>query len=131
MAINYEKIAKTAERLILESGRSITLVRPSETPIDATKPWNGSQSSEETLTLPGVQLLPNAVRVFGLSALGDATELRGLLELNERVYIVFQGTADISTFNFVRDGGIDYQIQGTQELKPGDVILLGFIGVRR
>lgn len=132
MAINYTKLAAKAQKLITDAGRSITLVRKNETPVDPAKPWNGSiVSPETTLVVPAVQLLPNAVRVFGLSALGDASKLDGLLSVSEYVYILFQGEADLHQFTFVRDGGIDFNIEATQALKPANTTLLGFIGVRR
>lgn len=132
MAINYVKLAAKAQKLITDGGRTITLVRQNETPIDAAKPWNGSiPAPETTLNVPAMQLLPNAVRVFGLSALGDASKLDGLLSVSEYVYILFQGEIDLHQFTFVRDGGIDFNIEATQALKPANTTLLGFIGVRR
>ncbi|MAD98777.1 MAG: hypothetical protein Unbinned200contig1000_15 [Prokaryotic dsDNA virus sp.] len=131
MAIDYAKLAATAQRLITDAGRTITLVRPTESPADPTQPWNGPSGGETTLDVPGVQLLPNSVRIFGLSALGDANEFRGLVTYSELVYVVFPGENDLSQFTFVRDNGIDFQIEATQELKPKDVTLVGYIGVRR
>lgn len=131
MAIDYAKLAETSKRLITEAGRTVTLVRPSEVPADPSKPWDGPTQTEITIDVPGVQLLPNAVRVFGLSALGDANEFRGLVTFSELVYIVFAGETDLSQFTIVRDQGVDYQIEATQELKPKDVTLVGYIGVRR
>ena len=132
MAVNYEKLSLKARKLITDNGRTITLVRQNETPIDMTKPWNGSLAAPETtLEVPAMQLLPNAVRVFGLSALGDASKLDGLLSVSEYVYVLFQGEVNLHQFTFVRDGGIDFNIEATQALKPANTTLLGFIGVRR
>lgn len=134
MAIDYTKLALKAQKLVTDAGRTITLVRPNETPADLTQPWNGppaAQVGETTLDVPGVQLLPNAVRIFGLSALGDAKEFQGLITYSEFVYVIFQGEIDIATYTLVRDGGVDYQIEATQALKPANTTLLGFIGVRR
>ena len=132
MAIDYDKLALTAERLVTESGRTIELVMTSKTPDDVTKPWRGNTSAGETvLEVPGIQLLPNAVRVFDLSALGDANEFRGLVTYSELVYVIFQGEANLEDYTLVRDGGVDFQIQSTQALKPASKTLLGFIGVRR
>ena len=38
--VDYVKLAKVSDRLIKANGRSIILVRPSETPADANQPWN-------------------------------------------------------------------------------------------
>lgn len=129
MAIDYAALAVLAERLVTEAGRTVDLVRVSETPVDSNTPWSGVDSAEVVLTVPAVQLIPNAVRVFGLSALGDAGKLDGLVSVSELVYIVFAGETDLKQFTLVRDGQ-DYGIEATQSLKPANTTLLGFIGVR-
>jgi len=139
MSIDYAKIAAKSQDLITKSGRTITLVKPVSELIDTSKPWNGpvadatppDATKETRLVIPGVQVIPNAVRVFGLSALGAGSEFRGLITYSELVYIVFQGEEPLEDYTFVRDNGIDYGIQAVQSLKPADVTLLGFIGVRR
>lgn len=128
---DYVKLAATANRLVTESGRNITLVRKSRTPKDVSKPWLGNTDDETTLVVPGVQMMPAAVRIFGLAALGDSSEFRGLVRYAELVYVVFQGENDLKNFTIVRDGGIDYKIEATQTLKPANTTLLGFIGVSR
>jgi len=132
MAINYTKLATKAQQLITESGRTVALIRKNETPIDVTKPWNGSLSTPDTeLIVPAVQVMPNAVRVFGLSALGDASRLDGLISLSELVYIVFAGENDLHQYSQVLDEGVYYNIEATQSLRPAQITLVGFIGVRR
>jgi len=127
---DYVKLAATAERLVRESGRTITLVNPTGTLIDEDKPWLGRQEGEELLSVPGVQLMPAAVRIFGLAALGEASEFRGLITYSELVYVIFAGEADLRSYPIVRDG-VDYQVEATQSLKPANTTLLGFLGVRR
>ena len=132
--INYEKLALKAQKLVTDAGRTVTLVKPSVTPGDPSQPWNGPNDptvGEVTFEVPGVQLLPNAVRIFGLAALGDANEFRGLITYSELVYIIFQGEEELEEYTIVRDGGVDFQIEATQALKPANTTLLGFIGVRR
>lgn len=140
MAVDYTKMAALAKRLITENGRTVQLVRPNETATDPAKPWLGSVAGTPTLvSVPAVQLLPNQVRIFGLSALGLAGTLegtpneaaKGLVQLSELVYIVYPEGNDLRVFTHVRDGGVDYTIEATQELRPGNAIVLGFIGVRR
>ena len=131
MAVNYAKLALTAKRLISENGRTIQLIRPSEIAVDPEAPWNGGTSTEISFDVPAVQLLPNAVRIFGLSALGEAGMMQGLVSVAELVYVVFQEELDLKQFTFVRDGGIDFTIEAVQMLKPANTTILGFIGVRR
>jgi len=132
MSINYIKLAATAQKLVIQNGRSITLIRNNETPIDPARPWNGSEPTPDTeLIVPAVQLMPNAVRVFGLSALGDASILDGLISLSEYVYVVFAGENDLHQYSRVLDEGVYYSIQATQSLRPATTTLVGYIGVRR
>jgi hypothetical protein len=129
---DYAPIAAKVDAALIKYGREITLTKYSETPADATKPWNGRDpSGDTTLTVNALQLLPNAVRIFGLSALGESSRLEGMLNVLDYVYIAYIGTAEISDFTYVTDGGVDYIIEATQELKPEDVNLLAYIGVRR
>lgn len=132
MAINYTKLAAKAQQLVTQSGRTVSLIRKNETPIDNAKPWNGSLAAPETaLVVPAIQLLPNAVRIFGLAALGDANRLDGLISLSEYVYIVFAGENDLHQYTQVLDEGVYFNIEATQSLRPAEITLLGYIGVRR
>lgn len=129
MAIDYVKLAATAKRLITESGRTITLLKPVD-PDPVAREWNNPAQYEE-LIVPAVQVMPNQVRVFGLSALGDATRLDGLFTVSEKVYILFAGEAILDDFTALVDEGVEQAIEATQTLKPATVTLLGFVGTRR
>ena len=131
---DYVKLAETANRLVKESGRTIQLIKSPTQLADDNEPWNGPSNvtqGEVSVTVPAVQLLPAAVRIFGLAALGEASEFRGLITYSELVYVIFQGEQPLQEFTTVLDNGVRYQIQATQALKPADTTLLGFIGVRR
>lgn len=133
MKFDYSRPLAVAKRQIDRFGRQIELVRPTEVKADPDRPWRGISGSETPFILPvqAVQATPNQVRIFDLSALGESGKLEGLVQISEIIYIVFQGENDLRQFTFVRDDGIDYVIQATQALKPGDTTLLGFLGVRR
>lgn len=128
--VDYVKLAATAERLVAKNGREITLVRKSETPTDPTKPWKGPQAGETLLPLRAVFVPPNTVRQFGITSLGQGTEFVDLLAFSEQIAIVFQGQNDVREYTTLRDG-VDWNILGIQVLKPADINLLAFIGVRR
>lgn len=138
---DYDKLAKKAEKLVTNAGRTVTLVKPVKTLTNPSQPWNGPAApnpgsgnpddDEIKLPVPGVQLLPNSVRIFGLLALGDANKFEGLVTYSELVYIIFAGEENLESYTFVRDDGIDYAINATQQLKPANTTLLGFVGVRR
>jgi hypothetical protein len=74
---------------------------------------------------------PNTVRQFGLSALGQGTEFDDLITFSDYIAIFFPGTTDCRQFSKVQDGSEEFGIIGLQILKPGDVQLLGFVGIRR
>ena len=130
---NYIRARNKAQELITRFGRQITLVRPTQIKQNPDRPWKGPDQTvpPQILVIPGIQLLPNQVRVFQLSALGEASMLEGAILVSELVYIVFQGETDIRDFSFVEDNGVKYHINATQALKPADITLLGYIGVRR
>lgn len=129
--VDYNRFSEVASRLIKNNGRSISLIRLNETPDDPQKPWKGPSGAETTVAVNGVFVPPNTVRQFGLSALGEGTEFKDLVSFSEQIIIVSQGDEDIRKFTSVLDGGVRWGIIGTQVLKPGTKILLGFIGVRR
>lgn len=130
--VDYVKLQKTAIRLIKKNGREITLIGLNETAADTSKPWKGPATGGETdLIVSGVFVPPNTVRQFGLTALGEGTEFMDLITLSEQVIIIAQGDIDIRTFTEVLDRSERWGIIGMQVLRPGDVTLLSFIGVRR
>ena len=130
--VDYTRLATTAARLIKNNGRSITFVRLNETPANSDRPWKGPASGgETTLALNGVFVPPNTVRQFGLTALGEGTELRDLVAFSEQIIITAQGDNDLRQFTSVIDGGVRWGVIGLQVLQPGDTRLLAFVGVRR
>ena len=129
----YASKVATAKRLINKRGRSIELIRLDESAANTSRPWKGPPStpSETTLPLKGVFVPPNTVRQFGLSALGLGTQLEDMISMSDQVIIVAQGEVDLRIFTEVLDDGMRWGIFASQILKPGDVTLLGFLGVRR
>lgn len=132
--VDYIKLQTTAIRLVKENGREITLIKLDETPADSNKPWVGpttaNDSSSDVITR-GVFVPPNTVRQFGLTALGEGTEVEGLLTKSEQVVIIAQGDIDVRDFSKIIDRGEEWGIIGYQVLRPGDTGVLSFIGVRR
>lgn len=128
---DYASLVTTVDELLTEFGREITLIKLSETPNDTAKPWNGPISDNETVTFKCAQLLPNQVRIFGLSALGESTELTNMINHSDIVYVGYGGQINVGDYTYVEDGGVQYLINATQELKPADTVLLNYIGVNR
>lgn len=128
--VDYVKLAATAKRLVAKNGREITFVRQSEIALDPLKPWNGPQAGETLFTTRGVFVPPNTVRQFGLSALGEGTEFIDLIAFSEQIVILYQEQEDIRLYTTLRDG-VDWNIIGTQVLRPAELNVLAFVGVRR
>lgn len=132
--VDYVKLQNTAIRLIKSNGREITLVKLDETAADSAKPWQGPtvvNDASASLVTRGVFVPPNTVRQFGLSSLGEGTEIEGLLTHSEQVIIIAQGDVDVRDFSKVIDRGEEWGIIGYQVLRPGDLGILSFLGVRR
>lgn len=129
--VDYNRLAATALRLINKNGRSISFVKLNETPADSDRPWNGPVAGETTIDLKGVFVPPNTVRQFGLTALGEGTEWKDLVTFSEEIIIVAQGEVDLREYTKVVDRTERWGIIGMQVLRPGDVTLLAFVGVRR
>lgn len=127
--VNYTRLAKDASRLIQSNGRKITFVKLNKTPADENRPWNGpsvNDDGETNLVLSGVFVPPNAVR-----QLGEGTEFRDLVTFSEQIIITAQGENDLREFTSVIDRDDRWGIVDLQVLRPGDVSLIAFVGVRR
>lgn len=129
---DYASLRTTAQGLITKFGRSIVLRRTDRTPANSAQPWKGpaDPGTNVDLTLDGVFVPPNTVREFGITALGEGTEFRDMLQFSQQIVIISQ-EVDIRQYETVVDGGAEWNVMATQVLRPGDVYMLGFIGVRR
>ena len=133
--VDYNRLARTAERLIRKNGREIIFKKPdpSASPIDPDKPWNGKNPATPMIRLPLMAVFapPNTVRQFGLSALGEGSDIRDLFSFVQHIFILFPGENDITQYPIVEDQGKDYNLVGYQLLQPADQKLLAFVGTRR
>ena len=133
---DYVKLLAVANRLINKNGRDIILKRNSRDKADPAKPWRGPGDVSSGFTplafsLRGVFVPPNTVREFGITSLGEGTLLQDLITVSQQIVIVAGQAFDFREFNILVDRNEDWGIQGMQVLRPGDITLLAFIGVRR
>lgn len=128
---DYAGLKTTVDELMTEFGRSVTLRRTDRTPADPSQPWRGpaNPGTPVDLALDAVFVPPNTVRQFGLSALGEGTETVDLLRFSEQIVIIAQDV-DIRGYDQLIDT-VTWRIVAYQVLRPGDVYMLGFLGVRR
>lgn len=128
--VDYVALAATAQRLIQENGRSISLISFNATAADANKPWRGATdprvSPSASLTLYGCFVEPSSAIRLGMS-----TETSDLLKRSTQIVMV-ASTADLSSYNEIIDSDTTrWKIEGMEKLKPGETTLLYFIGVKR
>lgn len=121
----------TAQRLITENGRSVTFVEFNSTPGDASKPWdaptNPRTDPDSTLVLDAVFVSPT-----GAASLGFKAETSDLVKRSEQIMIVSPGAAiDLTIFQEIIDGSDRWKIVGVETLKPGNSVILNYVGVKR
>lgn len=129
--VNYVSLAATAKRLITKNGRQITFV--TSPPKNADRPWKVDETDfvPEEVPLMGVFAPPNMVRQFGLSALGEGTEVDDLFTFVQTIAIVYPEQEDIRRFSVVRDQGMDWNMVAFQLLRPADLPIVAYVGLRR
>jgi len=130
--IDDAALAETAKEIILGTGRTVTFVRFSEEVDDTAKPWRGTTAARST---PAETLETAATFVPPTGAgLGLKTLDAEWVKRSQQICLVAPGTsetADLSTFDELLDGVTRWKITGVETLKPQNVVLLYFVGVKR
>lgn len=120
--VNYTRIASTAQRLINDNGRDVSLKRISRTPGDSNKPWRGPAAAEESFTVKAVVFPYEEKDVDGsIVRLGD-----------KRMYVAANALGqEMATMDAVEDGGVRYRIVVANIIAPGAVSVVYEIQLRR
>ena len=132
MGVDYAAVLATAQRLLTENGRSVTLVNFDSTPADPNRPWLGPATDprdtpDSTLTLDAVAVAPSGVVNLGL-----AFEADDLIKDAAEILICSPGAnVDLTVFEEVIDETVRWKIIGIQVLRPATITVLAFIGVER
>jgi hypothetical protein len=111
---DYDELADTAEELILEYGREMTLRTETATG-DA---WNPVISTSDA-TVVGVVTTFSKFEVA--NGLVDAQDKR----------ILFAGNVPVTNAKRIIDGGVEYSIVAIDEVKPGPVTIIYKAQVRK
>ena len=119
MAVNYTALAATAERLIRENGREVTIVKRIETPPVAATPWEGDDSSAETTVTADAVFFDELVGSIAGEPSADRTWIGMIL-----IAANDAGTEDLTTFDAIRDGGRHIELASISPLKPGSTLLI-------
>lgn len=136
MAIDYNKLAQTAIRLVRNAGRTADFFRIDQRPLDEDRPWLGPDPDSdnylpdaEELGVPVVSVSPADGNRLGITVL-DEDALKRL----SKILIAAPGlvhTEDLSRMNYVVDEGVRHEIEFTEVLRPATTTVLYFVGVRR
>jgi len=124
MALNYTRLATTAERLIEENGRSVTLLKGGEVVSDPAKPWRDDSTTGDL-----------SLTVIGAIVNYDYDEIDGdLIKRGDKRLLIAQNSVsanEIETFDRVLDGGVDWKIQDTKVWEPGDTRIFYDLQLRK
>ncbi len=129
--VEYADFITTAQELITEFGRRITLVQFDGIPATPSQPWKGANDPRAA---PTASLILDAVFVEPQDAvkLGLAAESSDLIKRSEQILILSPGAAvDVRVYHEVIDDNENWKIQGVAVLRPGKEVVLAFIGVKQ
>jgi len=119
MAVNYTGLAATAERLIRENGREVTIVKRIETPPVATTPWEGDDATAETTVTADAVFLDELVGGISGESGADRTWIGMILIAADDA-----GDEDLTTFDAIRDAGRHVELASIAPLKPGSTSVI-------
>lgn len=127
--MDMNKMAATALRLVNKNGRGIILQRLDQAPNPA-QPWKGpANPSPEFLRLPVRAVVVSAGSLLGARMVSD-----DLLRRVEKVAIVAPGPDmqdDLKVYGQVIDETVTWSAEWVEELKPADVRMLYYFGLKR
>jgi hypothetical protein len=125
LAIDFVKLAATAERLIEENGRSVTLAKQDETPSNPAEPWRGSTTNTDTSVVIAVVVPVNAKDVDGeLIRVGDMQAFVAATSDNV-------DGEDLEEYDQLLDGTDEWNILDVQLIQPATQRLLYVMKLRR
>lgn len=124
MAIDFNKSAALAERLIGENGRAVTLVKISRAAADVDKPWQGPAPATETEVEVTAVFVTPSNSVAGVPSAGAGTF--GKLLTKDASMVALVAASSIAghvaeEFEKVIDGDTTWRISQVNTLQPGGV----------
>lgn len=128
MAFDYSKFVLLAQEKIGDTGRAIKVQKLSATPADAAKPWKGPASPTVATE---VDTVGTFLEIFSFLKLGLEVIDENLLKRVDQVVLIPQVSTDIKEYDTIVDGSVTWKIDWVRLLKPGDTILLYWVGVKR
>lgn len=126
------KLAKVKER-ISAKGRQITLSSLDPDSATPSKPWLGATDPRDPLNTDSTTIYAVNVPMSSASSLGIRAEAVELYKDTQSVFIAEPGEdtpEDFDQYQIVIDGSQEFKITFIEKLKPADLTLLYYIGVR-
>jgi len=119
MAVDWSAFQSMADDLIGDVGRSVTLVKVLRAADDTDKPWRGPAESSVSSSL-------SATAVFFGDVENDAPHGTTRSGRVESVLVASEDLngSDLSTYDYLNDGGNLRRIVEALELKPGSTSVL-------
>lgn len=121
MAIDYASLLAKTKAVVRDNGRSVTLIKHDNTPVDANKPWLGSVGSSVETTVTAV------FGSYGLKETDGSLVQRG----DKKLLVDGDYNLDLSSYDQIKEGSNTWEIVGYSEVKPADVTVLYIIQVRQ
>ncbi len=124
MALNYSRLAATADRLIKANGKNVTFKRQSQTPADSNKPWRGAGAHQEDLTIACVAVVVPNDEIDDKEAMrrGDSTAYIAASTFGNGDPF---SAADLVTIDtMVDDEGYTWHVHGVKIINPGSMRVL-------
>lgn len=128
MAFDYDRARATAERIVNSTGRLITLIND-QGPADQNDPLGAQKPPIIVTGIKGVFVRPSGYVKLGESFYMDP----GMWEEAEKIVLILPSlTVDYSKFTRIRDiDGKGYKIFKVEELRPGDIPILLYLGLKQ
>lgn len=127
MAVDYNRSRATVERMIDVYGRPITLIND-QGPASSSNPLGPAKTPVTVSNIMGVFVRPSGYIKLGESFYLDP----GLWEEAEKIVLILPSLQhDFATFTRVLDtDGQGYKIFKVEELKPGSIPILLYLGLK-
>lgn len=123
---DYNRAVKTAQKLIGAAGRTVTLITGSEVAVDPDALLGPTDDD-----FPGVDVKAAFVEPSSNSALGYAVQnINAFKDSTKICMVAADGVNDFEMFTKLVDDDGTYQINHVEVLRPGDVAILYFIGIK-
>lgn len=121
--VDFVKARATAKRLIDKNGRLVTFSKETRTASDASKPWKKTTGTAASFTMICSFINYESREIDGDKIkVGDQKMLANAID---------NGDNNIVDFNTVTDGDETWRIKKVDSIRPGDIVVMYEVQVRK